>query len=167
MATARHAEGPWTHPLGVVAEAGLEDPCPFRDEDGKAWLIHGQVGAGPLIPRRMGMDGTRVLDAGTIVVEGKARLPVLEGPKLYKRHGRYYIFAPIGGVMAGPQVVGPGALDPGYGPRHERGCPRCRSGCAACAPYLLAGVVARGPPLSVVLAALNCLSRSGCRSRRR
>jgi len=32
--------------------------------------------------------------------------PVLEGPKLYKRHGYYYIFAPIGGVEKGPQAVG-------------------------------------------------------------
>jgi beta-xylosidase len=31
---------------------------------------------------------------------------VLEGPKLYKRRGWYYIFAPIGGVETGPQAVG-------------------------------------------------------------
>jgi beta-xylosidase len=30
---------------------------------------------------------------------------VLEGPKLYKRNGWYYIFAPIGGVGTGPQAV--------------------------------------------------------------
>ena len=32
-------------------------------------------------------------------------LPVLEGPKLYKRDGYYYIFAPFGGVGAGSQAV--------------------------------------------------------------
>jgi beta-xylosidase len=32
-------------------------------------------------------------------------LPVLEGPKLYKRHGWYYIFAPIGGVGSGGEAV--------------------------------------------------------------
>jgi beta-xylosidase len=106
MATARRPEGPWSAPVKVIDQPGLEDPCPFWDDDGTAWLIHGKVGAGPLILRRMSADGTRVLDAGVVVAEDKARLPVLEGPKLYKRHGWYYIFAPIGGVGRGPQAVG-------------------------------------------------------------
>jgi beta-xylosidase len=33
------------------------------------------------------------------------RLPILEGPKLLKRNGYYYIFAPYGGVGEGPQAV--------------------------------------------------------------
>ncbi len=37
---------------------------------------------------------------------GSVLLPVLEGPKLYKRDGWYYIFAPIGGVETGSQAVG-------------------------------------------------------------
>jgi beta-xylosidase len=106
MATARRPEGPWSAPVKVIDQPGLEDPCPFWDDDGTAWLIHGKVGAGPLVLHRMSPDGTRVLDAGVIVAQDRARLPVLEGPKLYKRHGWYYIFAPIGGVGAGPQAVG-------------------------------------------------------------
>jgi beta-xylosidase len=54
----------------------------------------------------MSADGKRVLDAGETIVEDKEKLPVLEGPKLYKRNGWYYIFAPIGGVEKGPQAVG-------------------------------------------------------------
>jgi len=54
----------------------------------------------------MSADGTRVLDDGVVVAEDKVNLPVLEGPKLYKRNGWYYIFAPIGGVGEGPQAVG-------------------------------------------------------------
>jgi len=106
MATARRPEGPWSAPVKVIAQPGLEDPCPFWDDDGTAWLVHGKVGAGPLILHRMSEDGTRVLDAGVTIAADKARLPVLEGPKLYKRHGWYYIFAPIGGVASGPEVVG-------------------------------------------------------------
>ena len=41
-----------------------------------------------------------------VVAEDPEKLPVLEGPKLYKRDGWYYIFAPIGGVESGPQAVG-------------------------------------------------------------
>ncbi len=105
VATATKPEGRWSKPVAVIAEAGLEDPCPFWDDDGQAYLIHGKVGAGPLVLHRMSPDGQRVLDAGKVIVEDAKALPVLEGPKLYKRNGWYYIFAPIGGVDTGPQAV--------------------------------------------------------------
>jgi beta-xylosidase len=106
MATATDPAGPWSAPVQVIAGPGYEDPCPFWDDDGSAWLIHGKVGAGPLVLHRMSADGTHVLDDGVVVAEDKDKLPVLEGPKLYKRNGWYYIFAPIGGVERGPQAVG-------------------------------------------------------------
>jgi beta-xylosidase len=106
MATARNPAGPWSKPITVIAGPGYEDPCPFWDNDGTAWLIHGKVGAGPLILHRMSADGRRVLDEGVVVARDPERLPVLEGPKLYKRNGYYYIVAPIGGVGKGPQAVG-------------------------------------------------------------
>ncbi|MES2988871.1 MAG: glycoside hydrolase 43 family protein [Pseudomonadota bacterium] len=106
MATATDPAGPWSEAVAVEATAGLEDPCPFWDDDGRAWLVHGKVGAGPLILHRMSPDGTRLLDEGVVIAEDKEQLPVLEGPKLYKRDGWYYIFAPIGGVGTGPQAVG-------------------------------------------------------------
>ncbi|HET9510967.1 MAG TPA: glycoside hydrolase 43 family protein, partial [Sphingomonas sp.] len=105
MASARDPAGPWSKPVQVIAQAGLEDPCPFWDDDGSAWLVHSRVGAGPLILHRMRPDGSGVLDAGRVIVEDKAALPVLEGPKLYKRDGWYQIWAPIGGVEKGAQVV--------------------------------------------------------------
>jgi beta-xylosidase len=106
MASAADPAGPWTPPVQVLAGPGYEDPCPFWDDDGSAWLIHSRVGAGPLILHRMSVDGTRLLDEGVTVAEDAKRLPVLEGPKLIKREGWYYIFAPIGGVGTGPQAVG-------------------------------------------------------------
>lgn len=105
MSTARHPQGPWSEPVAVLPGPGYEDPCPFWDDDGQAWLVHSRVGAGPLILHRMSPDGTRVLDAGRTIVEDPKTLPVLEGPKLYKRNGWYYIFAPIGGVEKGSQAV--------------------------------------------------------------
>ena len=105
MSSAETPQGPWTAPVAVIAGANLEDPCPFWDDDGQAYLIHGQVGAGPLILYRMSVDGTHVLDAGKVIVNDPKNLPTLEGPKLYKKDGWYYIFAPFGGVGEGSQVV--------------------------------------------------------------
>jgi beta-xylosidase len=105
VSTARKITGPWTAPVAVIAQAGLEDPCPFWDDDGKAYLIHSKTGAGPLILHRMSADGMRVLDQGKVIVDDPVHLPVLEGPKLYSRNGYYYIFAPFGGVGGGSQVV--------------------------------------------------------------
>jgi beta-xylosidase len=105
VSTAPSITGPWSNPVAVIAEPGLEDPCPFWDDDGKAYLIHSVLGAGPLILHRMSPDGKRVLDAGKIVVQDAERLPTLEGPKFYKRNGYYYIFAPFGGVSGGSQAV--------------------------------------------------------------
>ena len=88
----------------VLDGAGYEDPCPFWDDDGKAYLVHSKVGAGPVILHAMSPDGKTLHDAGTTIIEDKANLPILEGPKTYKRHGYYFIFAPIGGVETGPRV---------------------------------------------------------------
>jgi beta-xylosidase len=105
MSTAPSAEGPWTTPVAVLAQPGLEDPCPFWDDDGTAYLIHSKTGAGPLYLHKMSADGKTLLDDGKLIVQNKQALPTLEGPKLYKRNGYYYIFAPFGGVSVGPQVV--------------------------------------------------------------
>ena len=105
MSTAVDPAGPWSAPAAVLPGPGYEDPCPFWDDDGKAYLVHSKVGAGPLVLHAMSADGKRVLDAGTTIVEDKVNLPVLEGPKVYKRDGYYYLFAPVGGVSTGPQAV--------------------------------------------------------------
>lgn len=105
MTSAPRARGPWRPPVKVISGPGLEDPCPFWDDDGRAYLVHSRVGAGPLILNRMSPDGKKVLDAGRVIVDDPAHLPTLEGPKLYKRKGYYYIFAPYGGVKHGSEAV--------------------------------------------------------------
>lgn len=40
-----------------------------------------------------------------MVFDGRETHPTIEGPKLYKRNGYYYIFAPAGGVATGWQTV--------------------------------------------------------------
>lgn len=111
MTTAERPGGPWS-PLHRVREGvGLIDPCPFWDEDGSAWLVRAQAGSrlgganSLLTLHRMAPDGSRLLDDGKVVVDGHFHHPIVEGPKLYKRNGYYYIFAPAGGVKGGWQAV--------------------------------------------------------------
>jgi beta-xylosidase len=105
VTTAPRMTGPWSTPVAVIEGPGWEDPCPFWDDDGKAYLVHSKLHAGPLILHRMSPDGKMILDNGRVIVQDPVHLPTLEGPKLYKRHGWYYIFAPIGGVGRGSQAV--------------------------------------------------------------
>lgn len=93
--------GPWSPTVTVKAVERWEDPCPFWDDDGRAYLIHSLKGAGPLILNRMSPDGTRLLDDGVEIYHG----PTAEGPKLFKWNGWYYISLPEGGVSTGGQTV--------------------------------------------------------------
>ena len=110
MTCAEKPEGPWS-PLHLVkAVKGWIDPCPFWDEDGRAYLVHAFAQSRCGIKHRLQMcrmapDGRSLLDEGTLVFDGEMENPTTEGPKLYKRNGYYYIFAPAGGVATGWQLV--------------------------------------------------------------
>ena len=54
---------------------------------------------------KMKPDGTALLDEFRIVIDGNINHPTIEGPKMYKRNGYYYISAPAGGVATGYQVI--------------------------------------------------------------
>jgi beta-xylosidase len=98
---AKNPAGPWSETVTVKAVPQWEDPCPFWDDDGQAYLIHSYKGAGPLVLHHMSADGTQLLDQGVEIYRG----PVAEGPKVYKRRGYYYISLPEGGVDTGWQTV--------------------------------------------------------------
>jgi beta-xylosidase len=98
---AKNPAGPWSETVTVKAIANWEDPCPFWDDDGSAYLVHSLKGAGPIIINKMAPDGTKLLDDGTQVYRGQTA----EGPKMHKRNGYYYISLPEGGVSAGGQTV--------------------------------------------------------------
>ncbi|RDC56729.1 glycoside hydrolase [Pedobacter chinensis] len=110
LTKAKTITGEWSAPILVVPGRGLIDPCPFWDEDGKAYLAYAYAGsrAGiksvlaimPLTP-----DGTKVTETGRIVYDGHDLDPTIEGPKIYKRNGYYYLFAPAGGVSTGWQLI--------------------------------------------------------------
>ena len=115
--------GRWDDPVWVVKARGYIDPCPFWDEDGKAYLSHGCAGSrvgikSVLLVAPMSADGTRLLGASRIVYDGHETQPTIEGTKFYKRNGKYYIFSPAGGVPTGWQTVL--RSDTPFGPYEER-----------------------------------------------
>ncbi len=107
---AKNAAGPWTEPLLIKNSIGWIDPCPLWDDNGNAYLVNGLAASRSsmksiLIISRMSADGTKLLDDGVLVFDGHKKHPTLEGPKLYKRAGYYYILAPAGGVGNGWQLA--------------------------------------------------------------
>lgn len=102
--------GAWSEPVYVRKVTGWIDPCPFWDEDGKAYMVsafaRSRIGFKSMLsisPVEPDLSG--VLGDGQFVYDGHATQPTIEGPKLYKRNGYYYIFAPAGGVATGWQTV--------------------------------------------------------------
>ncbi|WP_456276442.1 glycoside hydrolase family 43 protein [Bacillus sp. AK128] len=110
MSTTTDPYGKWS-PLHLVKEVkGWIDPCPFWDDDGQAYLVHAfaksRIGFKSILQIcKMNREGTELLDEGTYVFDGRINHPTIEGPKLYKRNGYYYIFAPAGGVDTGWQTI--------------------------------------------------------------
>jgi beta-xylosidase len=104
VAKSRRPAGPWS--LHQVAAVEMwEDPCPFWDDDGTAYLVRSKLHAGVLTLHRMSPDGERLLDNGKVIYSDTTANPVIEGPKFLKKDGIYYIFAPAGGVEQGWQTV--------------------------------------------------------------
>ena len=117
MTTATDPAGPWAPMQLIRSVAGWQDPCPFWDDvanaggDGpngrQAYLVRGAVrtvsGSGPgiLYLHKMSWDGTTVIGDGTQIAQGVT----FQGPKLLKRNGYYYIFAPTGAASTGDEVV--------------------------------------------------------------
>lgn len=107
---AAHINGPWSQPQLVQAGKGLIDPCPLWDDNGKTYLVHAFAGSRAgikslLVVKELNVEGTQVIGQPVMVYDGHDIDPTIEGPKLYKRKGWYYIFAPAGGVPTGWQLV--------------------------------------------------------------
>jgi beta-xylosidase len=110
VATAKDPAGPWSKPELVKAAKGWIDPCPFWDDDGKAYLVSAFAPSrtgikSTLVLSKLRDDGKRVLDEGVIIFDGHQKHPTIEGPKFYKHGGYYYIAAPAGGVPQGWEVA--------------------------------------------------------------
>jgi beta-xylosidase len=121
VVTAKNAAGPWAAPELVDPASGAIDPCPFWDDDGQAWLVHAwaasRAGFANIISlKKLSADGMSIVGMRQDIIKADV-LPraststgpkpwyTTEGPKLYKRDGWYYIFAPADGVKGGFQGV--------------------------------------------------------------
>ncbi len=103
MATAEDPAGKWEL-RHIVKVDNWEDPCPFWDDDGNAYLVRSKLCGGALYLHRLSPDGNKLLDNGTEIYRDPAQRTI-EGPKFLKKDGYYYIFAPAGGVSTGWQTV--------------------------------------------------------------
>ncbi len=103
--------GKWSEPLKIFDGAGWIDPCPFWDDDGRCYMVSAyaksRIGFKSILHLcELSPDCTKIIDMGKDIFDGNVNDQVtIEGPKLYKRGGYYYIFAPAGGVKTGWQVV--------------------------------------------------------------
>jgi beta-xylosidase len=110
LTKAKTITGEWSKPELVIAGKGLIDPCPFWDEDNKAYLAYAYAGSRAGIKSVLAVmpltsDGSKATETGRIVYDGHELDPTIEGPKFYKRNGYYYLFAPAGGVSTGWQLI--------------------------------------------------------------
>ncbi len=104
VATTDNPAGQWKLEH-IVAVEMWEDPCPFWDDDGNAYLVRSKLRADILYLHRMSRDGKKLLDNGKIIYHNVTKHPTIEGPKLLKKDSYYYILAPAGGVPVGWQTV--------------------------------------------------------------
>jgi len=110
MVKASSPKGPWSEPLLMQPGKGLIDPSPLWDDDGKAYLVYALAGSragvkSVVLINCMNAEGTKLIGNSVMLIDGHKKHPTIEGPKIYKRNGYYYIFAPAGGVPTGWQMV--------------------------------------------------------------
>jgi len=101
--------GEWEEPWCLQEAKGWIDPCPFWDDDGQAYLAHAYANSRAGKKERIHLRPMSP-DCRTLLGEGQELFHTphhlyLEGPKVHKIDGFYYIMAPGGGVQTGWQVA--------------------------------------------------------------
>lgn len=133
MTSAPHPQGPWEPPLHIWDALYWDDPCPFWDDDGRAWMLASRPGEPVdegwityLMP--MSWDGRSVDDTAIQVLDPTWSS---EGNKIYKVDGTYYVLhneSQSGGnrvavIMRSTSLAGPWekrTLVRGVGPARDR-----------------------------------------------
>jgi beta-xylosidase len=110
MVKAKDPKKVWSKPILVKEGKGLIDPSPLWDDDGHVYLGYAFAGSRAGIKSllaicSMNAEGTVANNDDAIIIDGHEVESTIEGPKLYKRNGFYYVFAPAGGVPTGWQTV--------------------------------------------------------------
>jgi xylan 1,4-beta-xylosidase len=121
--TAKAPAGPWSEPIWIPEQGGI-DPSLFFDDDGKAYLTST---GGPEGAKERGIwqsvidvETGKLLEKPRVIWGGTGgRYP--EGPHLYKIRGRYYLMISEGGTEYGHMVTIARSDSP-WGPFES--CPR-------------------------------------------
>ncbi|OWA37608.1 hypothetical protein B9G55_06025 [Saccharibacillus sp. O16] len=119
--TAEAAEGPWSDPIRLPY--GNIDPSLFFDDDGRAYVTsqNGEGYESHIIQYEIDPSDGTILSEPVVIWRGDEG-PWLEGPHLYKIHGRYYLTAASGGTsFEHRQLIA--RSDHPYGPFEDRGEP--------------------------------------------
>ena len=100
----------WSKPILVKEGKGLIDPSPFWDDNGKIYMVYAFAGSRAGLKSILAIctinsDVTQANNDDILLIDGHNDESTIEGPKLHKRNGCYYIFAPAGGVSSGWQTV--------------------------------------------------------------
>lgn len=110
MTKTKDPAGEW-EPLVLVKEGkGMIDACPLFDDDEQVYLAYAFAGSRAgikslLAMTRLTADGKKAVGQALVIYDGHDLDQTIEGPKMYKRNGYYYIFAPAGGVATGWQLA--------------------------------------------------------------
>jgi beta-xylosidase len=114
LTTATNAAGPWSPVTRVWDKQGFDDPCPFWDDDGQAYLLLSTPGKQWWTHiYKMSADGTAVDSASEKIIDD---FQSSEGNKIYKINGTYYVFhnefhrkanVRVGVMMRAKSLAGP------------------------------------------------------------
>ena len=110
MVKTKNPAGTWEEPVLVKEAKGIIDTCPFWDEDGKAYLSYAFAGSRAnvktvLMLSELTPDGTKLIGSPAMVFDGHNGHTTVEGTKMYKLKGYYWVMAPAGGVKPGWQLA--------------------------------------------------------------
>jgi beta-xylosidase len=92
--------GNWDEPVLVLEGKNLISPCPIWEND-KTYLMYeykkGDVGVQNIvILATLNSEGTQVVDEGIVIFDGHGKHAGMEGAKIIKKDGYFYIFASAG-----------------------------------------------------------------------
>lgn len=110
MVKTKDPKGAWSEPILVKEGKGLIDPSPLWDDNGKVYMAYAYAGSRAGIKSLLAIctlntSGTVANNDDVVLIDGHNGEITIEGPKLYKRNGYYYVMAPAGGVPIGWQTV--------------------------------------------------------------
>lgn len=124
--TAKDPAGPWSAPHVIEGAPGI-DPDLFFDDDGKAYYVGthavgmpNENGIGEIWVQELDLGNWRLVGERYSVWRGACGGCCVEGPHMYKEHGKYYLMVAEGGtsynhavmIAASEKISGPYESNP-------------------------------------------------------